>query len=147
MSGTMPEKSARDETGLPAIDAERLRQEIEQTRENLGATVEQLVAKADVKSRAQAKAAELAEQAKSAVAQAREQAAARAGSARGALAAKTADARRKAAGARHAAPGPVRQTAARGAVMARQYWAPLSAAAAAGLLAATAFIIWQRGRQ
>jgi hypothetical protein len=36
-----------------------LQEEIEQTRERLGQTVEELVAKADVKSRAQAKAAEV----------------------------------------------------------------------------------------
>ena len=36
-----------------------LQEEIEQTRERLGQTVEELVAKADVKARAQAKAAEV----------------------------------------------------------------------------------------
>ena len=36
-----------------------MQEEIEQTRERLGQTVEELVAKADVKSRAQAKAAEV----------------------------------------------------------------------------------------
>ena len=36
-----------------------LQEEIEQTREHLGQTVEELVAKADVKARAQAKAAEV----------------------------------------------------------------------------------------
>ena len=42
----------------PATPAE-LQQEIERTRERLGATVEELAAKADVKARAQAKAAQM----------------------------------------------------------------------------------------
>jgi hypothetical protein len=43
-----------------AHDARQLKAEIEQTRERLGATVEQLAAKADVKSRARAKATDVA---------------------------------------------------------------------------------------
>ncbi len=41
------------------MTAPEIQQEIEQTRERLGATVEELAAKADVKTRAQAKAAEV----------------------------------------------------------------------------------------
>ncbi len=41
------------------MTAPEIQQEIEQTRERLGATVEELAAKADVKARAQAKAAEV----------------------------------------------------------------------------------------
>jgi hypothetical protein len=62
--------------GLPAVpdDAQRIRAEIEQTREHLGATVEQLAARVDVKSRARAEAAELAGRARSQATQvAREQ--------------------------------------------------------------------------
>jgi hypothetical protein len=92
-------------------DAIQLREEIERTREHLGATVEQLAAKVDVKSRAQAKAAGLARQAAEAVEQVRKQA------------------------------------AAKGAGAARQQRVPLSAAFAAGLLAAIAFIIWQRSKR
>jgi hypothetical protein len=99
-------------------DAQQLREEIERTREHLGETVQQLVAKADVKGRAQAKATELAgqvtRQAKSAVAQGRGQAA-------------------------HAGK--------QGAGAASKYRVPLSAAVAAGLLAAVAIIIWQRSRR
>jgi len=40
------------------VTADELRQEIEQTRQNLGETVDELAAKADVKARARAKAAE-----------------------------------------------------------------------------------------
>jgi hypothetical protein len=92
-------------------DAKQLREEIERTREHLGATVEQLAAKVDVKSRAQAKAAELARQATGAVAQVRKRA------------------------------------AAKGAGAARRQRVPLSAAVAAGLLAAIAFIVWQRSKR
>ena len=48
--------SAPDSTPQSAPDIQR---EIEQTRERLGQTVEQLAAKADVKTRAQAKVAEV----------------------------------------------------------------------------------------
>ena len=59
--------------GKPATgdDGQLLRQEIEQTREHLGQTVEQLVAKVDVKQRAQARVAELTGQAKSMAGQAK----------------------------------------------------------------------------
>ena len=104
-------------SGQPG-DAQQLREEIERTREHLGETVEQLAAKADVKGRAQAKAAELAgqvtRQARSAVAQGREQAA---------------------------------QAGKQGAGAARKYRVPLSAAVAAGLLVAVAFIAWQRSKR
>jgi type VI protein secretion system component VasF len=43
-----------------ARDARQLKAEIEQAREQLGATVEQLAAKVDVKSRARAKATDVA---------------------------------------------------------------------------------------
>ena len=68
MSGT--------QQGVPAVpdDAQRIRAEIERTREHLGATVEQLAAKVDVKSRARAQAVELAGQARNRVEKARSQA-------------------------------------------------------------------------
>ena len=95
-------------------DAQQLREEIERTRDDLGTTVEQLVARADVKGRAQARAAELARaltwQARSVMAQAPKLAA-------------------QAAGA------------------ARERRVPLSAAGAAGLLTAVAFIVWQRRKR
>jgi Protein of unknown function (DUF3618) len=55
---------------LPAVpaDVQRLRAEIERTREHLGATVDQLAARADVKGRARAKATGLARQARGRVA-------------------------------------------------------------------------------
>ena len=70
-------------SGQPSPDdPEELTAAIEQTREELGRTVEQLVAKTDVKARAQAKASDLTQRAKDATSQVRRQAAAQAGSAR-----------------------------------------------------------------
>jgi Protein of unknown function (DUF3618) len=63
-------------------DPEQLKAAIERTREELGRTAELLVAKTDVKARAQAKASDLAQRAKDATSQVRRQAAAQAGSAR-----------------------------------------------------------------
>jgi LPXTG-motif cell wall-anchored protein len=51
----------RESSARPADEAQALRDEIEQTREHLGDTVEQLAAKADVKKQAQAEAARLGE--------------------------------------------------------------------------------------
>lgn len=58
------------ERSLPAVpdEVQRLRAEIERTREHLGATVEQLAARADIKGRARAKATQLARRARSGVA-------------------------------------------------------------------------------
>jgi Protein of unknown function (DUF3618) len=66
-------------------DPEQLKVEIEQTREQLGRTAEQLVAKTDVKARTQAKVTDLAERAKDATSQVRQQAAAQADTARSQL--------------------------------------------------------------
>src|SRR5438093_11456523 len=76
-------------------DPQELEREIERTREQLGETVELLAAKADVKSRAQAKATELSERIKSKAGQVRRQAAARGGSVRGQLAGTTAVAQKR----------------------------------------------------
>lgn len=80
MSDTPSENPAVHEgTLIPpgSGDVAHLRAEIERTREHLGATVEQLAAKVDVKRRAREKATELTSQltrqAKSATAQARKQ--------------------------------------------------------------------------
>ena len=82
MTDTPQEKSLVHEGSVLSPggdDPERLRAEIERTREHLGETVEQLAAKMDVPGRARAKASDLAGQltqlAKSAPAQARTQAA------------------------------------------------------------------------
>ena len=118
-----------------------LRQEIEQTRERLGDTVEQLVAKTDIKGRARAKAAVLTGRVKDKSALARSKAADRGAGARSQVAGKTQMARQKAAsgrgqlqarasGAWQAAPEGVRRTVTKGASTARQSWVPLAVAAA-----------------
>ena len=61
MASRVPEESA----GHASDDPERIRQEIERTRQQLGETVERLAAKADVKSRARAEAAAIAGRLKS----------------------------------------------------------------------------------
>lgn len=68
------EGSAGNESGstVPGNDAQHLREEIEQTRQQLGLTVEQLAAKVDVKSRARVEAAQVARRVKSATARARD---------------------------------------------------------------------------
>ena len=65
----------------------------------------------------------------------------------GALAATTAGARQRAIAVGQAAPAPVRQVAAKGAGAARKYRVPLAAAVGAGVLAAVAFIVWQRSKR
>jgi hypothetical protein len=70
MGSAVPGESA----GHQADDAQQLREDIERTREHLGAAVEQLAAKVDVKSRARAQAADMVGRMKSAGAKAKGQA-------------------------------------------------------------------------
>ena len=56
----------------PAVEAEELREEIEETRADLGDTVEHLSEKADVKAQAQAKVDETKQQAQAKVDQVKE---------------------------------------------------------------------------
>jgi hypothetical protein len=135
----------------PDDPRQQLEQEIERTREQLGETVQELAARADVKSRARAKAAEVAGRVKSMTVQARKNAAARTGSVRSQVASSTAAASRKAISAggagkdqlrnrvaavgapvRKATPERVRRAAAKGADGAQESWIPL--AIASGLL-------------
>jgi prophage DNA circulation protein len=74
-------------------DPEQLKQEIERTREQLGETVEALVAKTDVKARAKERAGQLSQVVKDKTAQAKDQTTAAVGQARGQLAGKTPDAK------------------------------------------------------
>jgi hypothetical protein len=151
--------------GLPAADdVQQLEQEIERTREQLGETVGQLAAKADVKGRARAKPAEVSERVKSKTSQAHNEMAARAESVRSQLAANTAAARRKAMSAGGAgkdqlqdraaavvtpvwevAPEPLRRSVARGASAARQHRVPL--AVASGVVIAGYLAIRWRGKR
>jgi hypothetical protein len=119
------------------VDEAGLRQEIERTREQLGETVDQLAAKADVQGRARAKAAELAGRAKGTAAQARTQAAAQFGNVRGQLQA-------RAAPVREATPEPVRRAVAKGASTAQQRRVPLAMAAVTLIAGYLAFRWWRR---
>jgi Protein of unknown function (DUF3618) len=145
---TAPATSHADADPGPLNDVQELRQQIEQAREHLGETVEQLVAKTDLKARAQDRAAELAGRVKGTASQARTQAAVRAGNVRDQLARTTAGTGRRAksagtavseqfrgrvasAGAPvwQATPEPVRQAIATAASTARQRRVPLAVAA------------------
>lgn len=144
-------------------DEEELKQQIEQHRDQLGETVEQLAAEADVKSRARAKAAALSGQVKSTTGQARKQAAARAGRIRSQFASQTAATRQKAISAGgtgknqlqtrtgavgapvwEATPEQVRRAVARGASTARQHRLPLALTAGALILGYLAIRQWRK---
>lgn len=161
---TAPATSHADADTGPPDEAQELQREIEQTREHLGETVEQLVAKTDVKARAHDKAAELTGRVKGKTSQAWTQAAVRAGEARDQLASKATGTGQRArsagtevkeqlsgrvasAGAPvwRATPEPVRQAVAQGASTARQRRVPL--AVAAGVLMAGYLIIKRRRRR
>jgi Protein of unknown function (DUF3618) len=110
----------------PPDDPQQLAEEIERTREQLGETVEQLAARADVKARAQEKARQVTGRLKGKAGQARQQAAA------------------AAAKISKATPEPVQRAAAQAVVTARQRWAPLAAAIGAGVLAWMVIARWRR---
>jgi uncharacterized protein DUF3618 len=135
---------------------QELLQDIGQTRERLGETVEQLVAKADVKGQARAKARELTGRVKSMAARARAKAADRGAGMHSQVAGKTVMAREKAAAGRdqlqaraatawQAAPEGARRTVSKGASTANQRRVPL-AAAAATLIAGYLALRWWRKR-
>jgi hypothetical protein len=130
-------------------DPQELRQEIERTREQLGETVEQLAAKADVKGRAQVRAAEVSGRVKATTGQAWEKAAGRAGSMRGQLAGQAATGQKRVTAAAapvwDATPAPVRQAVQKGATAARQRRVPLAVASVA-LIAGYLVIRWWRKR-
>lgn len=127
-----------DEPAVPGGEQE-LRQEIEQTREWLGETVEQLAAKADVKAQARAKAAaQLIGRVKAKTAMARQKASAAGGTAKAGFQARAAPVWEK-------APEPVRRSAAKTASTARQRRVPL-AAATATLIAVYLALRWWRKR-
>ncbi len=124
----------------PADDPQELQEEIERTREHLGQTVEALMAKVDVKARAQDEASRLIGRLKARAVQARQQAAARAAGARRQATDKTAGPRQKATvQGRHVrrqvadkTAGPRQQAASLGGSVADQV-RPQAAAAVAGI--------------
>ena len=129
--------SGQADNPAPPDDPELLKEQIEQTREQLGETVEQLAAKANVKARAQDTVADLRQRAKDKTSQVRRQAAA---------AGETGRARVSAAAAPlwDATPDPVKHSVSRGTEGARQYRKQL--AIVAGLLVAGVVVVrwWTR---
>ena len=109
---TTEPRDGSDAEARPAspADPDQLRQEIERTREELGETVEALIAKADVKARTRERVGEISERLRGATTQAREQATARVGQAREQATARVGQARTQIVGrpadAKHAASGP-----------------------------------------
>jgi ABC-type transporter Mla subunit MlaD len=109
--------AAQAGTGRATPDSvEQMEAEIDRTREQLGATVDQLAAKVDIKSKAQAKAAELTGRAKTATTGIREQ----------------------------ASPERIRRAAAKGAGTARKRPLPLAAAAAVLIAAYLCIRQWRK---
>ena len=136
----------------PPDDLEQLQTEIEQTREHLGDTVDQLAAKADVKAQAQAKAADLTQRAKDTAGQARQHAADTVGQVRQQAADTASQARQRAAAAaatgqeqlQARTPEGVQQAASVGVAKARQYQTPLLIAVGAVVLSAVVVRWWRR---
>jgi hypothetical protein len=144
-----PETVTQADAGAAAPDdAQQLQEDIERTREQLGDTVEQLAAKADVKARARDKAAELSGRAKSKASQlagktraARQKAISAAGTGTDQLQARVAAV---ATPVWQATPEPVQQAVAKGASTARQRRVPLAAAAVALILGYLVIRQWRR---
>ncbi|MBV9208513.1 MAG: DUF3618 domain-containing protein [Actinobacteria bacterium] len=112
--------------------APEIQAEIEKTREHLGQTVEELAAKADVKARAQAKAAELRATAQGKAAELRATAQGKAAGLKSAAQGKSVEVRSKAT----ELSGQLRRSD-----LVQRRW-PL-AVAAAGVLAAGSLVIWR----
>jgi hypothetical protein len=152
-----------DARPAPPADPEQLRQEIERTREELGETVEALIAKADVKARTRERMGEISGRLRGATTQARGQATARVEQARSQIAGRSVEAKHAAAGTsvptgqiqaraaavgktvRDATPEPVQKAAQRAMATASQRRV-LVAAAAAGV-AVAGFILIRRWRR
>ena len=144
--------------GAVPDDPEQLRLEIERTREQLGETVEALVAKTDVKARAREQAEQLSQRLKGTTAQARSQLAGKTADVRNAAVATGGSARDQlqaratavGGAVRDKTPEPVqraaRQVAQRTSAVARQP-AALAALAAAGVVVVGVIVIRQRRRR
>jgi hypothetical protein len=135
----------------PADDPQELQEEIERTREHLGQTVEALMAKVDLKARAQDEASRLIGRLKARAVQARRQAVARTYQARHQVADKTAGPREQvaeaAAGISKVTPEPVKQAAGNAAATARQRRTPLLAAIGAVGAGLVGWLLFQRWRR
>jgi F0F1-type ATP synthase membrane subunit b/b' len=118
-------------------DPEQLREQIEQTREELGQTAEQLVAKTDVKARAQAKVTDLTQHAKDTTSRVRRQAAAQADNARSQLVTGRDQLQSQ-------TPDALKQAAAKGMEGARKYRTHLIIAVGVLVAAAVVVRVWKR---
>ena len=162
-NGDTPETATLTGHVAPPDNLRQLEAEIERTREQLGETVQELVTRADVKSLARAKAAELRGRVKDTTSQARKTATASAVGVRGQVADKTAVALQKAtsagatqkdqlrnravavsAPAWQATPEQVRRAVTNGAGGAKERWLPLTLAASSLILGYSAFRRWRR---
>ena len=92
------EPSDGEASPAPPTDPVQLRRDIERTREELGETVEALIAKTDVKARTRERVGEISERLRGKTTQAKEQATARVGQARSQIVGRSAEARHAAAG-------------------------------------------------
>jgi hypothetical protein len=130
-------------------DRQALQEEIERTREHLGETVEALVAKADVKARAQDKARELTGRLKAKADQAdvKAQAQRQARHLAGLLKSTAAQGRHRAASLSDRAPDTVREAADSAAATARRNRLPLAAAIGAAVASVLAWLLIRRWRR
>ncbi len=152
------DRPAGADPGALPDDPEQLRLEIERTREQLGETVEALVAKTDVKARAKERAEQLSQRLKGTTAQARSQLAGKTADARNAAVATGGPARDQlqaratavGGAVRDKTPEPVqraaRQVAQRTSAVARQP-AALAALAAAGVVVVVGVVVIGRRRR
>ena len=115
----------------------QLEAEIERTREQLGETVRELIARTDVKRQARAKVAELRVRAKDTTSHARATATAGAVSLRGQVAEKT-------TAARQATPDQVQRAVKNGVSGAKERWIPLTVVAGVLVVACVALRQWRR---
>jgi hypothetical protein len=135
----------------PPDDPQGLQEEIERTREHLGQTVEALVAKVDVKARAQDGAGRLIGRLKAKAVRARQQAAVQGRHVRRQVADKTEGPRGQVAGAAagisQVTPEPVKQAAGSAAATARRRRTPLLAAVGAVGAGVVGWLLFQRWRR
>jgi hypothetical protein len=153
---------SEDTAGSRPSQEEALAEEIEQTRQQLGETVEALAAKADVKGRAQHRAAEVKDSLRGKARAAGDKATEQAGELRDEAAAKTAQARDAAQTAstrmtgraaeagravRDVTPAPVRRSAGEAVVIVRGHRGKAAAAAIAAAALILAWLAVRRSRR
>ncbi|HEX6448795.1 MAG TPA: DUF3618 domain-containing protein [Trebonia sp.] len=143
-AGTQETAPLTGRVAAPPNDLHQLEAEIERTRQQLGETVRELVARTDVKGLARAKAAELTGRVKDTTSQARKTATAGVVSVRSQVTGKTVAVRQKATSAGAATPQQVRRAVTNGASGAKDRWIPLTVVAGALIVGYLAFRQWRR---